>query len=190
MSPFKIVFIHGYTSSSGSDFYPRLSKMLFNAGIDFIIPDLPGGKNPHSEIWMREIADSLKGNTKPLIFVGHSLGTRAVLLYLEQFKLHIEKAFLIAAFANDLANAARREGLAYPDFFTHKINLDIVKQLSREYYVVHSMDDPSIAYSQGEQIAGQLNAKLLTFSDKGHFYKPENADTIFNILAQYIPFSI
>lgn len=188
MSNFKIVFVHGYTASSGVDFYPDLSQKLDKYGIDYCIPDLPGDVRPYANEWLEKIHDILKDNKKPLIFVGHSLGTRTVLLYLEKYQQKAEKVFLIAAFANRVENALRRGGKAYRDFFTHKINIENVKKLVGTFYVVHSKDDGSINYSQGEEIAKDLGAKLITIDNRDHFSEPENASYIFNLLKKELKF--
>lgn len=189
MSYFKIIFIHGYTASSKVDFYPALSPLLDSQKIDYIIPNLPGYKNPRADEWLETIHKVLMTNTKPLIFVGHSLGTRAVLLYLEKYHpKSIKKVFLIASFADRLENASPKDGDAYPDFFSHHIDIGRVKKCAEKFYVLHSTDDPSIDYAQGAEIAKDLDAELLTFRDRSHFFKPENAPIIFEVLKEKIPF--
>lgn len=178
MSKFKIIFIHGYTASSSADWYPNISPELKKLGIYFAVPDLPGGDYPHANEWLEKIHKEVLKTRKPLILVGHSLGSRAVLLYLEKYKLRVEKVFLIAAFANRVENAKRNDGKAYPDFFTHKIELEKIKPLVGKFIVIHSTDDDSIPYEQGAEIAKDLSATLKTFKGRGHFYDPEDAPII------------
>lgn len=178
MSSFKIIFIHGYTASSKADWYPTISPKLKKLGIDFAIPDLPGGDYPHAIEWLEKIHKEVLKTRKSLVLVGHSLGSRAVLLYLEKYKLQVEKVFLIAAFANRIENAKRNEGKAYPDFFTHKIELEKIKPLVGRFIVIHSTDDDSIPYEQGVEIAKDLEARLITYKGRGHFYDPDDAPIV------------
>src|SRR3972149_1258045 len=127
MEDFKIIFVHGYTASSKADWYPNIIPELEKLGIDFAIPDLPGGEHPHVKVWLRVIHQEVLKTNKPLVLVGHSLGTRLVLL--------------IAAFANRLENANRNDGEAYPDFFVNKIDISKIKSLSEKFIVMHSKDD-------------------------------------------------
>lgn len=175
MSDFKIVFIHGYTASNLADWYPTISKELDELEIDYVVPDLPGGKNPHAQDWLEVLHNVIFQINKPLIFVGHSLGTRTALLYLEKFQPKVEKVFLIAAFANRVENAQRKGGNAYPDFFAHKIDLEKIKPLVGKFIVMHSKDDSSIPFWQGEEIAKDLGAEFITYEGKDHFSDPENA---------------
>lgn len=161
MQNFKLLFVHGYTASSKADWYPRLTKMLDELGIDYAVPDLPGGKRPHSREWLDIIDREVKKSDKPVVLVGHSLGSRAVLLYLDQYKQPTKAVLLIAAFANRVENADRRGGKAYPDFFEYALDIEAIKQLSESFTVLHSLDDDSIDYEQGKAIADDLGAKLV-----------------------------
>lgn len=116
MTDFKIVFIHGYTASHIADWYPTISKELDKLEVDYIIPDLPGGIHPRVKEWLEVLHGVISQNDKHLVLIGHSLGTRTALLYLEKYHPKIESVFLIAAFANRIENADRNDGEAYPDF--------------------------------------------------------------------------
>jgi len=188
MSDFTILFIHGYTASSKADFYPSLTPLLDTGGVDYVIPDLPGGKYPQAKVWLENIHKVIKRNSKPLIIVGHSLGTRAALLYIEKYQPKVENLFLIAAFANNLENAKRKGGEVYPDFFMHKINAEIIKDLVTHSYVLHSKDDSSIPFEQGEDIAREINAELIISADRDHFCELSNAPYIYSVLKKKIGF--
>ncbi len=185
---FKILFIHGWTASSKTDFYASLTPLLDTAGIDYVIPDLPGGKYPQAKVWLQRIHETIKNNKKPLIIVGHSLGTRAAQLYIEKYQQKVDYLFLIAAFADRLENAKRRGGDAYPDFFMHKIDMDKVKRMVTHPYILHSKDDSSIPFMQAEEIAQDLSAELIVSEDRNHFSNPTNAPYIFSVLKEKIGF--
>lgn len=186
---FKIIFVHGYTASSKANWYPRITSELIQLGVDFVIPDLPGGNLPHAEEWLETIHKNVLETDKPLVFVGHSLGTRAVLLYLEKYKPKTEAVFLIAAFANRLENAQKYDKDAYPDFFEHLIDLDKIKPLVKKFVVIHSKDDP-LDYEQGVEIAKDLGAKLITFEDRRHFSDAKNAPVIFKSISEELQIGI
>lgn len=187
MSDFKIVFVHGYTASHLADWYPDISKELDALGVDYAIPDLPGGKNPHSREWLEIIDREVKQSNKPVVLVGHSLGTRAVLLYLDQYKQPIKAAFLIAAFANRVENAERRDR-SYADFFEYPVDIGAIKKLCGQFTVIHATDDDSIDIEQGKDIAEDLDAKLITVDGRGHLYKPSNAPFILEQLRRGLNF--
>jgi hypothetical protein len=189
VNDFKIVFIHGYTASHLADWYPNISKELNQANVDYIIPDLPGDTNPHAEDWLKALHEVISKIDKPIILVGHSLGTRAALLYLEKFHPKMEKVFLIAAFANDTKNAFRHDDKDnYKSFFDHVIDLEKIKPLVKKFIVMHSKDDNTIEYKQGVEISKDLSAELITYDNKGHFFKPEYAPIVFEELRKELKF--
>ncbi len=188
MRDYKIVFIHGYTASSKVNWYPEMVHLLSAKGIECVVPDLPGGKYPHIHEWLEGVHLAVGDTTKPLVLVGHSLGTRALLLYLEKFQPHVKAAFLVAAFNNDTANGLRYDGESYPDFFAYKIDLRKVIPLVDTFVVIHSKDDSSIPYTQGVEMAEDLGAELRTYEDRDHFSAPENAAIIFSELERVLDF--
>ena len=186
-SDFRIVFVHGYTASSQADWYPNITKELKKLKVDFAIPDLPGGEYPHAREWLETLHAEIQNSTKPLVLVGHSLGTRTVPLYIEKYRPQVKLVLLVAAFANRTENAKRRDE-HYADFFDHKIDISKIKPLVGKFIVMHSIDDDSIAYEQGVEIAKDLGAQLLTYEDRGHFFVPQNAYTVLEILRKELNF--
>lgn len=179
----KIIFIHGYTASSKADWYPNISRELDKIGIDYAIPDLPGDELPHSKAWVEIIKKEVEASNKPVVLVGHSLGTRAALLYLDQYQKAVETVILISPLSNDTSNADRHDGETYPDFFEYRIDLERVKSLAKKFVVIHSKDDSSLDYEiHGAPLAKELGAKLITFEDRDHFSEPENAPIVLDIL--------
>lgn len=183
-----LLFIHGWTASSDTDFYPPLKTELDALGKRYIIPDLPGGRYPHANEWLSVIHESVKRETGPFVIVGHSLGTRAALLYIERYMPQVRALFLIAAFANRLENAKRRGGEVYPDFFTHLVDIGKIKSCVQESYVLHSRDDHSIPLEQGTEIANDLGARLIVQEDRDHFSDPRNAPYILSVLREKLQF--
>ena len=185
----KIIFVHGYTASSQADWYPAIKPELDKLGVDYSIPDLPGGENPHSAQWVEIIKKEVDLSSKPVVLVGHSLGTRAVLLYLDKYQKKLDAVILIAPLSNDVANAERRGGEAYPDFFKYKIDLQKVKKLAHKFVVAHSKDDTSLDYERhGVSLAQELGVTLITFEDRDHFSDPENAPYILEVLRKELDF--
>src|SRR3990167_6906568 len=125
----KVIFIHGYTSSPNKKKYQIIAQELKKAGVSCSIPALPGGENPHSEDWLEIINREVKTSKDPVVLVGHSLGTRAVLLYLDKFCKKVDTVILIASFNNDCKLNRGRKDEHYPDFFDYAINIDKVKKL-------------------------------------------------------------
>jgi predicted alpha/beta hydrolase family esterase len=152
--------------------------------VDYAVPELPGGRRPHAKEWLEIVDSEVKKSDKPVVLVGHSLGSRTALLYLDEYKKPVKAVFLIAAFANWTDNALRNHGKAYPDFFEHKINIEAIKGFCNQFVVIHSVDDNSIDYEQGKEIANELGAKLATLEGRKHMSKHDNAPYILKELRE------
>lgn len=180
----KVIFVHGLNGSSKTDFFLLLAKELEKKQIDFDISDFPGGlfnSFPRADKWIEQLHTIISRSKKPIFLVGYSLGTRAVLLYLEKYKTNVDKVLLISAPPNTTLVANAKLGRVR-SFFTHKIDLNQVKKLSKKFILMHSKDDPAVKYEWGEQLAKELGAEFISFETMGHFNNPSNAQTIFSVI--------
>ncbi len=183
LSQYKLIFVHGYTASVNGDWYPAIKPMLDEIGADYVIPNLPGYKKPHSDEWLKIIDSEVSKTDKPVVLIGHSLGTRAVLLYLDQYEKSVQQVILIAPLNNRDINAERKDGDAYPDFFEYEIDLNKVKGFSKKWLILHSKDDYSVDYKEhGLVLSEEMHVELKTFDDRSHFTKLEDAKVIFDTL--------
>ncbi len=182
----KIIFIHGYTSSPNADWYPNIVPELAAKNIEYAIPTLSGGDTPHADDWIQEVHAEVEKVQGPVILIGHSLGTRAALLYLEKHPMpNLYALILVATFNNSLENAKRKDE-QYADFFTHEIDIKKIQSLTKTRIIMHSMDDESIPYQQARDMTRDLNATLLTYRDRGHFSDPENYSYILDVIQNIV----
>ena len=172
----KVILIHGYTSSPKRKKYQIIAEELEKLGVEYSIPELPGGENPHSKDWLEIIDKEVKNSKKPVVLVGHSLGTRAVLLYLDKYNQKVDIVILIASFDNNFEKNRKRRNENYSDFFDYAIDIGKIKKLANKFVVAHSKDDDSIDYSQGVEISRELGAELITYENMGHFSGSENSE--------------
>jgi len=182
----KVILIHGYTSSPKNKKYQIISQELNKLRVDYSIPAFPGGEYPHSEKWLEIINKEVKNTTKSVILVGHSLGTRAALLYLDKFEQKVDTVILIAAFNNNFKKNRKIRDENYADFFDYALDIKKVKKLANRFIVVHSKDDDSIDYQQGVEISNELEAELMTYEDMGHFCGEERAKENAKIFLKFI----
>ena len=178
----KVIFVHGYTASSKVNWYPNISKELDKLGVDYSIPDFPGGEHPKNKDWLEIIDREVKATDKPIVLVGHSLGTRAILLHLEKTQQKVDTAILIAPPGNKSEKWKKYSEGGVADFFEYNINLEKLTELVHTFIVVHSRDDSSVPYEEGVDIANALNAKLITYEDRDHMSAPENATYVLEVL--------
>jgi predicted alpha/beta hydrolase family esterase len=166
---FTIIDIPGYNHNSESMWHPDFRKYIIESGNEANTLNLPGGKYPVFIEWYPIIEQSVAQASTQVILVGHSLGTRAVLLFLEQTQHSVQDIVLIAPFDNSLSNASFRNG-NYSNFFEHLVDIDKVKSnIKGSMKVIGSEDDANIPYIQAKNIATDLSADLISIPDSAHF---------------------
>jgi predicted alpha/beta hydrolase family esterase len=164
-----VIDIPGYNHSSESTWHPEFRQLIAEEGNEVITLDLPGGKYPVFTEWYPIIGRVVREAQYPVTLVGHSLGTRAVLLFLEQTDLRVDNIVLIGPFDNNTDNAKFRDG-NYANFFEHIVDIERVKKHIRDkIIIIGSEDDANIPFIQAQNIARDLEGELITIPDSGHF---------------------
>lgn len=154
--------------------------------MEYFIPALPGAEHPHSKDWLEIIDKEVKNADNPVILVGSSLGTRAILLYLDKFEQKVDTVILIAAFNNNFEENRKRNNGNFAGFFDYSLDIEKIKKLANKFIIVHSKDDDLIDYKQGIEISNELNAELITYENMGHFNGEERADKSAKIFLEII----
>ncbi|MEY2986252.1 MAG: hypothetical protein RJB24_481 [Candidatus Parcubacteria bacterium] len=166
---YTIIDIPGYNHNSESMWHPDFRKYIIESGSEVITLNLPGGKYPVFREWYPIIEQAVSEAKNSVVLVGHSLGTRAVLLFLEQTQQTVQNIVLIAPFDNTLANASFRNG-NYANFFEHLVDINQAKsKIKGKIKVIGSEDDANIPYIQAQNIAKDLSAELITIPNSVHF---------------------
>jgi predicted alpha/beta hydrolase family esterase len=179
-----VIDIPGYNHNSESIWHPEFRQLIAEVGNEAITLDLPGGKYPVFTEWYPIIEQTVREAQYTLTLVGHSLGTRAVLLFLEQTELHVDNIVLIGPFDNNTTNAKFRDG-NYANFFEHSIDIERVKQhIQDKIIVVGSEDDANIPFIQAQNIAKDLGGELITIPNSGHFLDSKWAKILSEIVVK------
>jgi predicted alpha/beta hydrolase family esterase len=179
---FTIIDIPGYNHNSESMWHPDFRQYIIESGNEVTTLNLPGGKYPVFTEWYPIIEQAVAEAKNPVILVGHSLGTRAVLLFLEQTQYSVHEVVLIAPFDNSLSNSSFRNG-NYANFFEHLVDISKVKsKIKVNIKVIGSEDDANIPYIQAQNIATDLSAELISIPDSSHFLDIKWANLLSKII--------
>jgi hypothetical protein len=123
-------------------------------------------------------------NDEYLIIVGHSLWAMFLVKYLweNKFPKKIKQLHLMST-VFDESDMSDEEKYAWDFAYDPKIIPNIEDQ-AEEIFLYHSTDDDLVPYSHTEKIKAYLpKAKLMTFTDRGHFFQSEIPEIIANIRA-------
>lgn len=133
----KFIIIHGGYDSPNSNWFPKISKFMFQKKLNYVIPKMPGGlfgAFPNSAKWEKIIQKELN-STKNTILISYSLGCIATLKVLEQYQKQIKLWTLVAPPSANCENAKRGQGRA-KTFLNRKIDFKKVQEKVQKILVI------------------------------------------------------
>lgn len=159
----KIIIIHAWESSPEEHWYREEEKLLKEKGFKVLIPEMPGGRWPKLDEWLKVIeALEPDENTD---FIGHSLGPAAIFRYLEKTGQRIDMVISIAGFARDLRYEETK------DFVEEPFDWKKIKKLTNKVISVAQKNDPYVAVEISKEIADKTNGKFVLVEGNNHFDK-------------------
>jgi len=155
-----VILVHGLLGNPKNAWFPWLIHELDSRGYGVNSLKMPNPAAPSRSAWVKTLKDAIvePGRT---ILVGHSLGCPTILNAVSDFPdgsfPHI---VLVAGFGRPFTKALSI-------WFPAPLDLDAIRPKAKRWTVIHSTNDVIVPYAEGEWLAKQLGAKLIT-KDKGH----------------------
>lgn len=160
------LIIHGFLSHPDDCWFPWLKRELERHGWQVNAPPMPNSVVPRRAKWLGAISENIE-EPKKTVLIGHSLGAFALIRFLETYEGPSFPALILAAgFGRRFPN--RR--LLTHDWSEPEINFKHVRSKVRKIVCIHSDDDRTVPYEEGEWLCKQLKGRLIT-EHKGHFMK-------------------
>ena len=129
---------------------------------------MPAPDNPKTDEWISRMKETIGKPDENCFLLGHSLGSVAILRYLEELNSgKIGGAVLVAGFTDDL------EISDLSDFFRTPIDWDKIKSHCSKFVAINSDNDPYVDMKYGYEFEKKLDAKLIIEEGKGHFSDAE-----------------
>ncbi len=162
------VIIHGWGADSKSNWFPWLKTELEKQGIRISVPDFPNSQNPVLSEWLHYFEKNVQVDQNTIL-IGHSLGVSFILHLLEHLPPNkkIKAAFLVATFDRSLAIPE------IENFVDKPFNWQKIKTLCKKFFVINSDNDPYIPIEIGENLAKNLDTKLIIEHNGEHLSNPD-----------------
>ncbi len=124
---------------------------------------MPSSDNPVCKNWIEEISRIVEINKNDEIYlVGHSLGTTAVLRYLELSETKIAGAVLVSGPIEPVENKD------IESFLDRSFNFEKIKSKAKRFLVIHGDNDSRVPFSQAETLSKELSCRLVMIKNGGH----------------------
>jgi len=165
------LILHGAGNNSQGNWFPWLKQGLEKLGYKVWAPDLPKSDAPNLKDWLDTIFSNKEWQfNEESIIVGHSAGATLILRILERLSdnIKIRKAILVAG---PVELGTKPEFFIYKrDLVTSPFNWEGIKKSAKDFYFIHSDNDPyQCGKEQGEIMRQNLGGELIVKEGEGHF---------------------
>ena len=170
----KVFIIHGYGGTPNGAWRPWLMKELDKNNIYSCALPMPTPDSPVLGEWTGEIDRIVRNNKEDeILLVGHSLGATSILRYLEKDNsLPISECILVSGPIYKGKNEKIYE------FLEKEFNFNSIRNKSNKFTVIHGDDDPNVSLKNAEDIAKNLDCKLITIPGGKHLNGSAGFDTL------------
>jgi len=162
-----IIIIHGSYGRPDENWFPWLKAELEKLNCNVLVPKFPTPEGQSLDAWMKILNEYNYYFDSNMIMIGHSLGVALILRKLELLNKPIKASFLVAGATGKIGNETFDKINA--SFFEGGFNWSIVRKNSKHFFVYHSDNDPYLPLKLGEELAKNLNVKLILVKGAGHF---------------------
>ncbi|WP_017213149.1 RBBP9/YdeN family alpha/beta hydrolase [Clostridium beijerinckii] len=167
MKSTNIYVVHGYTSSSKSEWFPWLKEKFKDSSIKVSVPDMPDSGDPHLEPWINHLHKCIMDIDENTILIGHSLGCITALRYILEKNIKIKGAILISGFMNKNPMDEQTEGLQ--EFVDSPLDVARIRSLIPKRIAITAIDDDIVPTEATQKLAEELDANLIILESGKHF---------------------
>ena len=180
----RVISVHGWGGAPEEGWRPWLGRGLAKHGIAFVNPPMPNPQYPTESEWVAAIAGAVGCPDTDTFLIGHSLGSIALLRYLETLSGDDEVGgvLLIAGFTDDLGISE------LSNFFRKPINWEAIRQRSERFVSIQSDNDPYDLAGYNKEFQDYLSAKTYLLHDRKHFSGDDGIDTFPEALEALVGF--
>lgn len=170
MSQKKAVLLHGTDGSPDYNWFPWLSKLLVDSGINVWTPLLPENHTPNRfkyDEFLKTHGWSFNDN----LLVGHSSGATTVLNLLQSDWLpRVDTVVLVGTFLNEklLRNIDWYEPGQFDNLFPAELDAKKIKSKAKQFYFIHGDDDMYCDVGDAQKLCEQLGGKFTLVPNGKH----------------------
>lgn len=180
MNKKRVFAIHGWGGSPTSDWFVWLKSELEKHGFDVIVPTMPETMHPRIKSWVDYLAKQIGQPDENTYLIGHSIGTQAILRYLETINQKVGGVILVAGWVHltdetwdeEYTPEIAKEWLETPFDFAK------IKQNCAKFTAIQSDNDPVVPFEDSEIFKEKLGAEIIIEHNAGHISGEDGFDKL------------
>jgi predicted alpha/beta hydrolase family esterase len=165
--------IHGWGGYPEEGWFPWLKKNLESRGFKVEVPAMPDPEDPDLDRWTTYLKNLIGKADKNLALIGHSMGCRTILCYLESLPSNQEvgQVVCVAGWVKlrkdaKLTPEEKRIARQWTDIPTDWTK---IKSRAEKFTAIFSDNDDWVDLSNSQVYKEKLGAKIVIEHNKGHF---------------------
>jgi len=160
----KVFLIHGFEGEPNGGWRPYVMRELAKLDIYVCALSMPTPYEPVLREWLEEVTRHIERNkTDDIYLVGHSLGGTTVLHLLQNFNFPNLKGVVLVS-----APCRKGNNEKIKEFLDEQFDWSKMRGKVENVSVIHGDDDPLVPLVQAEEIAKELNGKLIVIPKGKH----------------------
>lgn len=176
----KVFLIHGFNGQPNGGWRPWLMRELDKKDIYACALSMPTPETPNIDEWVEEIDRHVERNMGDEIYlVGHSLGSPAILNYLERKDVQIAGAILVSG---RCVNPSREETMGFYRGKDSTFDFENIKKKAKKFLVIHGDNDEVVPFENAGIMSKGLGCELVVIKNGGHLGGKDGFDTLPEVL--------
>ncbi|MDO8490350.1 MAG: alpha/beta hydrolase [bacterium] len=163
--------VHGWEGSPRTAFKPWLKTQLESHGYEVAVPSMPDTVHPKVEEWIPFLHKLIQHSDEHTVLVGHSLGCKALLLYLQELPedVCVGKLILVAPVIDEVTGLDEAGEKILKPWRDAVLDYEKIKRQVNSIVVFFDDTDPWIPLASEEIVREKLGAKTIIEHDRHHF---------------------
>lgn len=176
----KVFLIHGFGGQPNGGWRPWLMGELDKRDVYAFALSMLTPRTPNVNEWVGEIARYVDRNKEDEIYlVGHSLGSAAILNYLESTNSKIAGAILVSG---RCVNPTREETAGFYRGKESTFDFEKIKTKAEKFLVIHGDNDDKVPFENAEIMSKGLGCELVVIKNGGHLGGKDGFDKFPEVL--------
>lgn len=160
----KVFIVHGFEGSPNGGWRPWLMAELEKLDIYACALSMPNPESPICAEWVEEISRHIeRTGANEIYLVGHSLGTPAILRYLESVQVKSVSGAVLVSGPSE-KNTNRK----IDSFLDKNFDFEKIKSKCKAFSIIHGDNDPNVPLDNAKFLSQKLNGELIVIENGGH----------------------
>jgi hypothetical protein len=173
----RVFIIHGWGGHPDYHWQPWLKQELERKGFSVITPQMPDTGHPKVDAWVSFLAKTVGKPDNDTYFIGHSMGCKAILLYLQSINVQVGGAVLVAGFWSSIQEEKMKieeNRLVLGPWLAAPVDAAKARRNAKSIVGIFSDNDQWIPLDTAQVYKAELGARIVIEKGKGHFGSRDN----------------